>query len=288
MLGGREGMARSLGSVYGGSVTLFIGTAFRGAVSRVIDTPGVQSWSNGVAVSRDGCTLLVSDANGGSHAIHEFDAAVASRRRVVGSGDGSDDGPLQFAQPCQVWVAADNFVFVADRCNDRVQVLTPTLDFHGFIGDGELRDPVGVCANADVVVATESGDHHKHHVTVFRRCDGTLLARFGRKGVGDGDLGSPLGLCFVRGGRHVAVAEPDNKRVSVFSVDAGFVCHVGVGVLKRPWGVACSTFDELVVADMGGHCVRVFSDVGELLMTVGGGGNYSGVTIHGQTLFLQD
>jgi hypothetical protein len=61
VLGGREGLNRSLGSVYGGSVTRFLGGSLRGVVSRVIDTPGAQSFSNGVAVSRDGCTLLVSD-----------------------------------------------------------------------------------------------------------------------------------------------------------------------------------------------------------------------------------
>ncbi len=39
VLGGREGMLRSLGSVFGGSVTRFLGGGLRGVVSRVIDTP---------------------------------------------------------------------------------------------------------------------------------------------------------------------------------------------------------------------------------------------------------
>ncbi len=43
VLGGRERMPRSLGSVYGGSVTRFLGGALRGVVSRVIDTGGVVS-----------------------------------------------------------------------------------------------------------------------------------------------------------------------------------------------------------------------------------------------------
>jgi hypothetical protein len=57
VMGGREGMLRSLGSVYGGSVTRFPGGSLRGVVSRVIDTPGVKSASNGVAVSLDGCII---------------------------------------------------------------------------------------------------------------------------------------------------------------------------------------------------------------------------------------
>jgi hypothetical protein len=31
-------------------------------------------------------------------------------------------------------------------------LVSDRLDFHGFIGAGQFCDPVGVCANADVVV----------------------------------------------------------------------------------------------------------------------------------------
>ncbi len=124
VLGGREGMPRSLGSVYGGSVTRFLGGSCRGVVSYVTDMTGVKSFNNGVAVSRDGATLLVSDWNGGSDAIHTFRVDDGSRLRVIGS---RGDGPLQLKNPRQVWVASDGFVFVADNGNDRVQVLTPRL-----------------------------------------------------------------------------------------------------------------------------------------------------------------
>jgi hypothetical protein len=79
VLGGREGMPRSLGSVYGGSVTRFLGNGCRGVASRVIAIAGVNSYSNGVSVSRDGSTLLVSDYDGGSHAIHVFRVVDGSR-----------------------------------------------------------------------------------------------------------------------------------------------------------------------------------------------------------------
>jgi hypothetical protein len=51
-------MARSPGGVLGGAVTPFLGDSLRGVVSRVIDSTGVRSLSNGVAVIRDGSTLL--------------------------------------------------------------------------------------------------------------------------------------------------------------------------------------------------------------------------------------
>jgi DNA-binding beta-propeller fold protein YncE len=277
-MGGREGMARSLGSVFGGCVTRFLGGALRGVVRRVIEAPGVVSRCNGVAVSRDGATLLVSDFIAGSHSIHELSVADGSRRRVIG---GKGDGPLQFSYPHQVCIAPDGFVFVADSSNHRVQVLTPTLDFHCFIGEGQLTYPVGVCASADVVVASEM---HAHRVAVFNRCDGALVRRFGCDGTGDGELRYPRGLCLMSGDRHVAVADFGNMRVSVFSVGGEFVRHVGVGVLRSPEGVAASAIDELVVADTGSRCLRVFSSTGDLLAVVGAG-HFTGVALHGGSVF---
>jgi hypothetical protein len=157
----------------------------------------------------------VTDYVGGSHAIHELEVMDGSRRRVVGDWG---QCPLQFRNPCEVWIAPDDFVFVVDWGNDRVQVLTPTLDFHCFVGVGQLRGPIGVCANADVVVVSEVAVA-ADRISVFNCGDGALLRRFGSSGDGDGQLRQPIGLCFMSGDRHVAVVELHNHRVSVFSID---------------------------------------------------------------------
>jgi DNA-binding beta-propeller fold protein YncE len=281
VLGGREGMPRSLGSVYGGSVTRFLGGSLRGVASRVIHTP---RGFGAVAVSGDGSTVLVveSDISADRYAIHERSTVDGSRRRVIGGSRG--DGPLQFSVPQQLWVAPDGFVFVAECGNRRVQVLTPSLDFHCFIGQDQLENPVGVCANADVVVVSE---YPTHRIAVFNRGDGALLRRFGSLGSGDGQLMYPSGLCLLSGDRHVAVADGSNHRVSVFSIDGEFIRHVGVGLLSRPAGVAASAFNELVVADPDNGCLRVFSATGDLLATVGES-HFSGVAVHGSTVFAAD
>jgi tripartite motif-containing protein 2/3/tripartite motif-containing protein 71 len=278
VLGGREGMPRSLGSVYGGSITRFLGGSLRGVESRVINMPRVKSYCNGIAVSRDGSTLLVADGGvGGSHAIHAFRVTDGSRLRVIG---GQGDGPLQFSFPCQVWIAPDGHVFVVERVNDRVQVLTPSLDFHCFVGVGQLRTPLGVCADDDIIVVSE----WEHRICVFNRHDGALLRHFGSLGSGDGQLRFPYGLCFMSGHRHVAIAERKNHRVSVFSVEGEFIRHVGVGQLDSPTGVACSAFDELVVADTRNDRVVVFSASGELLKTMECE-RVTSVAINGGTIF---
>jgi DNA-binding beta-propeller fold protein YncE len=260
---------------------------FHGKQSRVIATIGVKSGGNGVAVSRDGSTLLVSD--GGyqctTHAIHEFRVADGSPLRVIGKKGwfgrrGAGDGPLQFNEPRQMWVASDDYVFVADFGNNRVQVLTPRLDFHSFVGVGQLEYPAGVCADDDVIMVSE---HDADRISVFKRRDGAHLRRFGSNGSGDGQLDLPQGLCFMSGHRHVAVADCYNDRVSVFSVEGVFVRHVGVGGLACPLGVACSALDELVVA--GGGRVFVFSAYGEMLHTMLG--SFTGLAMHGGTIFAQ-
>jgi tripartite motif-containing protein 2/3/tripartite motif-containing protein 71 len=277
-------MPRSLGSVYGGSVTRFLGGSLRGVVSRVIRTPKVCLVFNGGAVTLDGCTLLLSDGSYCTHAIHEFSVADGSRRRVIGGGG---DGPLQFNDPRQLYASRDGFVFVAERGNHRVQVLTPSLDFHAFIGQGELVRPVGVCANADVVVVSEFCPGWDDCITVFNRGDGALLRRFGCDVSGDDQVMHPRELCFVSGDRHVAIADSGNHRVSVFSIDGELIRHVGVGVLRGPQSVAASVFDELVVADFGNSCLRVFSATGDLLATVGATG-FSCVAVHGGAVFAAD
>jgi hypothetical protein len=279
VLGGREGMPRSLGSVFGGAVTLFLGGRRRddGTVS-FINTPGIEPIRNGVAVSRDGTTLLLSHYAGG---VYEFSVADGTRWRGVGT---AGDAPPRLSHPRQVWSAPDGTVFVADRLSNTVHVLTPTLDVVGVVGAGLLRGATGVCANADVVVASETD---AHRVTVFRRSDGAVHTRFGSLGTGDGQLSGPAGLCFMRRDRHVAVADCCNNRVSVFSVSGDFIRHIGVGVLKLPEGVACSAFDELVVAGGGNRVVRLFGDDGALLMSFGDG-LFTGVAIHNSTVFATD
>jgi DNA-binding beta-propeller fold protein YncE len=283
VLGGREGMPRSLGSVYGGSVTRFLGRGLRGIVHHVIHARYIHSLGAGVAVSADGSRLVVSGDDNISGVVQAYstdDHTLGCLKRVGAVGD----GPLQFSSPWHVCVADDDFVFVADSCNDRVQVLTPDLDFHCFVGVGQLSGPAGVCADADIVVVSER--HQAHRISVFNRCDGALLRRFGSRGSGDGQLNFPCGLCFLPGHREIAVAEVNNCRVSVFSVGGDFIRHVGVDELERPMGVACSAFDELVIADTGHRRVVVLSASDEVVETmVQGSDPFTDVAIHGRTIF---
>jgi hypothetical protein len=161
-----------------------------------------------------------------------------------------------------VWVGRDGFVFVADFGNSRVQVLTPRLAFCRSVGVGVLDRPQGVCATADVIVASDGTDNR---VVSFRRCDGALLRVFSDAG----ELNHPVALCLTSRETRVVVASCWSHRVAVFTIAGDFVRHIGAGVLCCPLSVACSSWDEVVVSDGGNLRIRVFSDDGDLLHTFG-------------------
>jgi DNA-binding beta-propeller fold protein YncE len=278
-LGGRAGMPRSLGSVYAGSIVRFLGGC-RGVLSRVFKT-GAPSWNNSMALSRDGAVLLVADVYNcidrpAITAIRVSDGAVLQRVGRWGSG------PLQFDKPRQVCVAPDGVVFVAELENKRIQVLTPALEFHSFVGVGQLRRPIGVCANDDTVCVS---DYLDHGVLVFARCDGALLRRFGSFGMGVGQLNKPLSVCFVGNTGNIAVADCSNRRVCVFTVDGAFVRHLGVGQLRYPMGIACpDAGHEIVVADKDTQSIVVFDVGGERLRTLHWHSLITGVSLYHDTI----
>ncbi len=301
VLGGREGMPRSLGSVFGGSVTRYLGGCSRVEESRVVPIGHVTSLFGNLAVTPDGATLLVSDACSGNGPLRREDDYWRDRRAInafaVADGSPRAGASLtgggyypflvcQWNQPTwsqfAVSIAVDGYMFVADAGNHRVHVLTPRVRFDSFLGVGQLHCPSGVCANTVVVVVSESNP--ANCISVFNRGDGALLRRFGSEGSGDGQLHFPSGLCFLSGDRHVAVADSNNHRVTVFSTDGEFVRHVGVGELESPTDVAASAFGELIVADTGHDRVVVFSPCGVLLKSMGHG-RFTGVAIHGSTVF---
>jgi hypothetical protein len=116
----------------GGGGGVHLADGCRGIASHVIAMPHVRSFGNGVAVSRDGSTLLVSDFDSRlrrnrSDSIHEFRVSDGYPLRVIG---GAGDGRLQFRYPAQVWLASDDFAFVAEYGNNRVQGL-PRLRWRG-------------------------------------------------------------------------------------------------------------------------------------------------------------
>jgi hypothetical protein len=117
IFGGRVGLPRSLGSVLGSAVVRFLG-GFRGTESRRIPAPHCDN----IAISRDGTTLFMCGGFRGYNHLNTYSVATGALLRTIG---GWGDGPLQFKYAGQICIAPDDFVFVLDTLNHRLQILTP-------------------------------------------------------------------------------------------------------------------------------------------------------------------
>jgi peptidylglycine monooxygenase len=118
-----------------------------------------------VAVAPNG-DIYVADGYGNS-AIHRFSA----EGRHLGSWGAPGAGRVQFTTPHGIWVDALDRVLVADRENNRVQLLSPEGDFYGAWED--LYHPMDIYVDrAGTVYVTDQIPR----ITMYAP-DGRMLAR---------------------------------------------------------------------------------------------------------------
>ena len=82
------------------------------------------------------------------------------------------------------------------------------------------------------------------------------MRRFGRSGVTDSCLRAPSGLALHD--EKLYVAECENHRVSVFSLDGKYLYCFGGSLLDHPGGVAMDCSGMLFVCDTGNDCLHLY------------------------------
>ncbi len=179
----------------------------------------------GVAVDKEDNIYVCDD---GKHCVYKFNKRGDLLKRFGTYGS----GPKELNNPRGIAVAGDQ-VFVCDRRNNRVQVLTTELEQIGSRGTGNehFNGPEDVAVDEQMVYVTDCNNHRAQVLTM----DGRFIRSLGKKGSGQGDVSGPYGVC-VTG--FVYVAEYSNKRVSVFTKDGQFVTSFGNGHITGPYGVA--------------------------------------------------
>jgi tripartite motif-containing protein 71 len=115
--------------------------------------PGEFVTPYGIAVNADGSLVYVTD-----HIKHEV-MVFGPRGGLVSTFGGPGIGPGQFLKPAGVAVGPDGTVFVADRCNRRIQHFSADGRFLDSFGQLSLATPtfLAVDDTGDVFVA----DHHR-------------------------------------------------------------------------------------------------------------------------------
>lgn len=78
--------------------------------------------------------------------------------------------------------------------------------------------------------------------------------------------------CMLPNGAEFAVVDNKHNVVRLYDVFSfKYIRSIGQGVLCQPRGVACTQYNDFVIADTGNSCLRVFSYAGELKRTFGCG-----------------
>jgi DNA-binding beta-propeller fold protein YncE len=111
------------------------GGGFRGSFSSFGRSRGKLVTPYGVAATPRGDRIYVADLI--RHVVIVFDG----RGRVVSEFGGPGVGPGQFLKPAGVALGRDGSVFVADRCNHRVQHFSAAGKWVETFGEGALEAP---------------------------------------------------------------------------------------------------------------------------------------------------
>ncbi len=200
----------------------------------------------GVAITNDGHILVTDDDRLQKLTTHGF--CVKS----VGSSE-SGSGRLQFNTPTGITVhPTTGQIFVADLCNNRIQVFNNNLTFLHTIapsGNNQFNEPIDVALDNEghLYVAEFNGNCITKITT-----KGKFVKRFGSQGSAPGQLCIPISLTVNNG--LVYVANCGNNRVSIFDTNGKFLqCFGKIGsgeeTFNKPVSKTKDTIGNLYVSD---------------------------------------
>ncbi|XP_076066660.1 uncharacterized protein LOC143040014 isoform X2 [Oratosquilla oratoria] len=222
----------------------------------------------GIAFSLVSREIFVTDK--WKHCINVFDTEGHFVRQLGRKGKGFG----HFAAPEGIATDRNGRIYVADTCNDRVQILDNDgvfLKEMGIINSETLRDghrytkseftePTGVAASLDgsKIYIADAGNHR---VKVFTE-EGTRVLMFGSRGQHKGQFDSPECIAVDQDG-FILVGDSGNGRVQVFRPNGNFVRYFGTKSNKKGefgWvsGIAISRTLDVVVSDFKKSRVSVF------------------------------
>ena len=158
-------------------------------------------------------------------------------------------------------------------------------------GNGEFNRPIGVAfdSNNDLYVT----DYNNHRVQKFD-INGTYMFQFGTQGSGNGCLQHPIGILIHKD--KVYVAQWTVHLISVFQLDGQLSYIIGPDHLHNPHYMAVNANDQLLVTNIGSHCITMFTLDGNYVGKFGAPGTGRGelneplniaIDIHGFILVIE-
>ena len=190
-------------------------------------------------------TLEASDINATSGTVRNLRDAWRPGA-TFGSGPGS--GPGQFNEPSGIAVDASGTIYVADRANNRVQVLDSA---GGHVADiTGLAWPNGAAVNASGYLYV--ADTNAHAVRVYDPSR-TKVADIANA---TDPFVQPTAVAVGGPSGHAYVVDYGNNRVRVY--DSSLALVGDITGFSQPRGAAVNASGYLYVADTGANIVRVY------------------------------
>jgi DNA-binding beta-propeller fold protein YncE len=213
----------------------------------------------GVAALSDGA-VVVADPDG--PAVLRFQAGRVSPVACRGR---------EWAAPMAVAASPDGALYVADGGSAEV-VRVGADGTCRALGTGALERPSGVALSGGRLFVA---DPPRHQVVVLS-LEGAVLARWGARGTGDGELHFPTAVAATPGGE-VLVVDALNFRVARFAADGAWRGAFGApgtagGDFERPKGVAVGQSGRVYVSDAQRDAVLVFGADGTFEYALGAPG----------------
>ena len=157
--------------------------------------------------------------------------------------------------PLHVSIRSDDHMIVSDLGDNSVKVLTP--DGARLVQSFNAPD----CDSSPTCAVYHEDKFFVSYVSancvkVFNK-EGELQYDIGREGSGDGELQCPIGLAIDKF-NNLIVCDSFNSRLQVFSLDGKFINSFNAR-MKRPWSVAVTKEDKVLVSDTEQNVIHIFN-----------------------------
>ena len=154
-------------------------------------------------------------------------------------------GNAEFRGPCGISIdKTTNEVFIADRSNSRIQVLTTKGKYLRSFGTDHLKEPYAICVSQDGVFVTDKATECLLKFSLA----GQFINKTGFRGITPGCFTGIGGLCCETG--LVYVCDYSMQRIQIFDINLKFVKEFGNGEIKLPTDIAiCSNTLHILSQD---------------------------------------
>jgi DNA-binding beta-propeller fold protein YncE len=179
-------------------------------------------------------------------------------------------GRLQFYNAGSIKLGQDSGIYVAESGNNRIQVLTESLQFERFVEGIERTFNVSlapfypaVSPNGDIAFS----DPINCKVIILGPSYG-LKKVIGGKGFGNAEFNNPKGIAFDSNG-NLFVSDAGNRRVQVFSPQYAYLRTIKDNELIWPLAISVSEEGKAFVVDDKFKKILIFNAQGEKTGEIG-------------------